>query len=73
LNQTLGETSLLLGSHISADDVHNIRRLQGEDKPRVAVYISNSSAAERLAEWLRWYNITAEVVEGLDDPVNFLR
>jgi hypothetical protein len=36
------------------------------------VYISSSSAAERLAEWLRWYNITADVVEGIDDPVNFL-
>ncbi|MCC6036523.1 MAG: hypothetical protein LM559_05665, partial [Pyrobaculum sp.] len=47
--------------------------LQGEDRPRVAVYISNSSTAERLAEWLRWYNITAEVVEGIDDPINFLK
>jgi len=47
--------------------------LQGEDKPRVAVYISNSSTAERLAEWLRWYNITAEVVERIDDPINFLK
>jgi hypothetical protein len=47
--------------------------LQGEDKPRVAVYISNSSTAEKLAEWLRWYNITAEVVEGIDDPINFLK
>jgi hypothetical protein len=37
------------------------------------VYISNSSTAERLAEWLRWYNITAEVVKGLDDPINFLK
>jgi hypothetical protein len=36
------------------------------------VYISSSSTAERLTEWLRWYNITAEVVERLDDPVNFL-
>jgi hypothetical protein len=47
--------------------------LQDEGKPRVAVYISNSSTAERLAEWLRWYNITAEVVEGIDDPINFLK
>jgi hypothetical protein len=47
--------------------------LQGEDKPRVVVYISNSSTAEKLAEWLRWYNITAEVVEGIDDPINFLK
>ncbi len=46
--------------------------LQGEDRSRAAVYISSSSAAERFAEWLRWYSITAEVVEGLDDPINFL-
>jgi hypothetical protein len=47
--------------------------LQSEDKPRVAVYISNSSTAEELAERLRRYNMTVEVVEGIDDPINFLK
>ncbi len=53
--------------------IFGVLLLQGEDKPGVAVYISNSSTAEKLAEWLRWYNITAKVVEGIDDPINFLK
>ncbi len=47
--------------------------LQSEAGPRVTVYISNSSTAEELAEWLKQYNLTAEVVEGVNNPVDFLK
>lgn len=53
--------------------IFGVLLLQDEGKPSVVVYISNSSTAEKLAEWLRWYNITAEVVKGLDDPISFLK